>query len=92
MFSREGTEARRRNWGIKQVQARRHSFIESLSNIAIGYVVAVVSQVVIFPVFGIHVPISDNLTIGAWFTVVSVIRSYVIRRWFTKRTETALRM
>ena len=64
------------------MQSRLASFIESIVNIAIGYGVAVGSQLVIFPLFGIHIPLSDNLAIGAWFTAISLIRSYVVRRAF----------
>lgn len=58
-------------------------------NIAIGYVVAIVSQLLIFPLFDIHVPLATNLAIGAWFTAVSLVRSYVIRRWFNARLHRA---
>ena len=64
------------------MQSRLASFLESIVNIAIGYGVAVASQLAIFPLFGIHIPLSDNLAIGAWFTVISLIRSYVVRRAF----------
>jgi len=37
--------------------------------------------------FNVHLPFYDNLLIGLWFTAVSVVRSYVLRRWFTRRTE-----
>ena len=67
------------------MQTRTRSAIESATNVAIGYGVALASQLVIFPAFGIHVPLSDNLAIGAWFTVVSLVRSYTVRRWFTVR-------
>lgn len=66
-------------------QAKIHSFIESISNIVIGYTVALISQLLVFPMFDIHIPFSSNLKIGAWFTLISIIRSYAIRRWFTKR-------
>lgn len=69
------------------MQSKRHSFLESLSNVAIGYLVALASQLAVFPMFDIHVPLTDNLAIGAWFTVISIARSYVLRRWFTRRTE-----
>jgi len=58
------------------------SLVESFANIAVGYVVALLSQLAIFPMFGIHVTLTDNLAIGAWFTVISLVRSYVLRRWF----------
>ena len=69
------------------MQSRAHSLIESVTNVAIGYGVAVASQLAVFPMFGIHVTMADNLAIGAWFTVISIVRSYMVRRWFTRRTE-----
>lgn len=70
-------------------QTKRGSLLESLMNIAIGYVVALLSQIVMFPMFNINVPLSTNIWIGIWFTVISLIRSYVIRRWFNKRLHAA---
>ena len=64
------------------MQTRRFSFLESLVNVGIGYGVAVLTQVVVFPLFGIRVPLRDNLVIGAVFTVISVVRSYTVRRVF----------
>lgn len=58
------------------------SAIESLANVAVGYGVALLSQLALFPMFGIHIPLSSNLEIGAWFTAISLVRSYVLRRWF----------
>jgi len=69
------------------MQSKTHSIIESITNVAIGYGVAVLSQIAIFPLFDIYVSVSDNLLIGVWFTVISIVRSYVVRRWFTRRTE-----
>lgn len=66
-------------------QTRQHSALETLTNVAVGYLVAVGSQVVIFPLFGVRVPLSSNFLIGGYFTVISIIRSYTLRRWFTKR-------
>ena len=68
-------------------QSRRASLLESAANIAIGYGVAVAAQVMIFPLFGIYVPLGDNLIIGALFTVVSLVRSYCLRRFFNKRLK-----
>lgn len=70
-------------------QTRLGSLIESLMNIAIGYGVAFLSQIVVFPLFDIHVSLETNLWIGAWFTVISLVRSYVIRRWFNGRIHAA---
>lgn len=63
-------------------QTRVQSLIETGANVLVGYLVALASQLLVFPLFGIHVPFSSNLAIGAWFTVISLVRSYVLRRWF----------
>ena len=70
-------------------QSRVASIAESVMNVLIGYGVALASQLVIFPMFGIHLPLSDNLAIGAWFTLISLVRSYAIRRWFNARLHRA---
>ena len=69
------------------MQLKRHSAIESFTNVAVGYGVALASQLVVFPLFNIKVTIQDNLAIGAFFTVISLIRSYILRRIFTRITE-----
>lgn len=63
-------------------QPKLHSFAESLVNVAIGYGIALISQVLVFPLFGIHVPLRDNILIGLIFTAISIIRSYILRRVF----------
>ena len=63
-------------------QSRRMSFLESLTNVAVGYGVAVTAQIAVFPLFGLEVSLSDNLVIGAIFTGISILRSYALRRIF----------
>ena len=58
------------------------SAVESGANVAVGFGIAVTTQAVVFPIFGLHASTSDHLAIGAVFTVVSVIRSYCLRRVF----------
>lgn len=66
-------------------QTKSQSLCETLTSVAIGYLVALASQLLIFPWFGVHLPMSDNLLIGAWFTVISVVRGYAVRRYFNWR-------
>ena len=66
------------------MQTRWQSFFESCINVAIGYGVALLSQIIVFPLFGIHIPLASNLAIGAIFTVISIARSYVVRRVFNQ--------
>lgn len=63
-------------------QSRRGSLLEAGVNVLIGYLVAVGSQILIFPWFGVNIPLSDNFAIGGFFTLVSLVRSYVLRRAF----------
>lgn len=65
-------------------QSRKHSLIESLVNVALGYFIALAAQLTIFPLFGINVSLQDNLLIGLLFTVVSIARSYALRRLFNR--------
>lgn len=60
------------------------SFVESLANIAAGYGVALLAQMMIFPLFDIHIPASQHAIIGALFTAVSLVRSYALRRLFNR--------
>ncbi len=63
-------------------QSRRMSLVESLVNIAAGYGIALVAQMMILPLFGIHIPASQHAMISALFTMVSLVRSYTLRRFF----------
>lgn len=65
-------------------QSRRQSMIEAVINVVVGYGIAVAAQVLIFPFFGIRVSVADNLTIGLLFTIVSLARSYMLRRLFNR--------
>ena len=69
------------------MQTKYQSLIESLTNILIGYLTALLSQVLIFPLFDIDVTFQDNLLIGLYFTIISLIRSYLVRRYFNKRID-----
>ena len=66
------------------MQTKTQSIIESVANILIGYAVAMASQLAIFPMFNIHISLSDNIAISAWFTAISLLRSYGVRRLFNR--------
>jgi len=61
-------------------QSRLMSLAESVANVIVGYGVAVVTQILIFPIFGLHTTLAQNLKIGAAFTVMSIARSFALRR------------
>lgn len=63
-------------------QSRIMSLVEAVANVLIGYGVAVGTQILIFPIFGLHTTLAQNLKMGAVFTVVSIARSFALRRVF----------
>lgn len=69
------------------MQTKKQSLIEALTNIFIGYLVAVLTNFLVLPLFGIIIPFFDNLLIGGIFTIISIIRSYVIRRMFNGKNR-----
>ena len=67
------------------MQTRLQSAKESAVNIAIGYTVAFLSQLLVFPLVGVEASYSQNFMIGFYFTLISFIRSYLVRRYFNKK-------
>jgi len=65
-------------------QSRAMSLVESVANVVVGYGVAVVTQILIFLIFGLHTTLAQNLKLGLFFTVVSLGRSYALRRLFER--------
>jgi len=63
-------------------QSRWMSLVEAVTNVLVGYGVAVATQWAVFPLFGLHATLQENLLIGLIFTAVSLVRSYVLRRAF----------
>ena len=63
-------------------QSRLMSLVEAITNVVVGYGIAVATQLVVFPLFGLPTRLSDAVAIGAIFTVVSIARSFALRRLF----------
>lgn len=70
-------------------QTRLGSFIEACINVAIGFAINFCANLVILPLIGFHISVSQNLFIGVLYTLISVARSYVVRRWFNARLHAA---
>ena len=63
-------------------QSRTLSLVEAATNVAVGYVVAIATQIVVFPWFGIETGLAEHMTIGLAFVGVSLARGYLLRRLF----------
>lgn len=64
------------------MQTKLSSLIESCVNTFIGFLISLLVTVLIFPVFGIHVPFNTQVGLTAVYTGVSILRSYAVRRFF----------
>lgn len=66
-------------------QTKKQSLIETAISTFIGLVVSLATQMVIFPLYGLEVKFNQNVQITIIFTVVSIVRGYLVRRYFNKR-------
>lgn len=64
------------------MQTRRQSLIEAGLNTLTGYIISVITQVLVFPLFGVHLALGQNMVLVGVFTAISIVRSYVWRRIF----------
>ena len=69
------------------MQSKLESLTEAVINTFIGFVIAFISQLVFFPIVGIEVTLEQNFILNVLFTLVSIIRTYVIRRYFNKKSQ-----
>jgi hypothetical protein len=64
------------------MQKKSHSAIESVTNQVVGFGLGVLIQAYLYPLFDIHIPLSQNFLLVAIFSVVSFLRGYILRRLF----------
>lgn len=69
------------------MQSKLESLTEAVINTFIGFVIAFISQLVFFPIVGIDVTLGQNLILTVLFTLVSIVRTYIIRRYFNKKSK-----
>lgn len=69
---------------LRPVQSRSGSLFEAGTNVMAGYVLALLTQRVAYPLFGIETSLATDSAILAIFTGVSLARSYVVRRAFER--------
>lgn len=63
-------------------QTRRGSLFEAIINVLIGFWINFFANLLILPLIGFNISVSQNFFIGFLYTLISIARSYVIRRWF----------
>ena len=69
------------------MQTRTQSIIESVTNLAVGYTINIAANFAIFPLMGWQISMGENLTIGIFYSVVSLARSYGLRRFYNRHHQ-----
>jgi uncharacterized membrane protein len=77
---------------MRKAQRRAESMLEAATNVSLGFVLALLTQAAAYPFFGIHTTLQTDTAIAVIFTLVSLARSYVVRRLFERAaTEQGVR-
>ena len=67
-------------------QSRLQSLAEAWLNALIGYLVGLLVQFVVYPMYGAIFTLSQHIQISLIFVVVSFVRAYLLRRFFNARS------
>ena len=65
-------------------QSKLQSLVESVITVGSGLIVAVIIQLLIFPLYDIEITLFENIQLAIIFSVSSIIRIYFIRRCFSR--------
>ena len=69
------------------MQTKKQSLIETLTSVFVGWLIGVILNMLVLPLFDYNITVVDSLFVSLIFTVVSVIRGYVIRRFFNSKEK-----
>ena len=69
----------------KEKEKKMNDIFESVIDVGSGFILAILIQMFIFPLFDLYPSIFDSMGIALIFTVVSMTRSALWRRYFRKR-------
>ena len=69
------------------MQTKRQSFIETLTSVFVGWFISLIANMLVLPLFGYNINLTDGLLISIIFTIISIVRGYVVRRWFNSKEE-----
>ena len=67
------------------MQSKRESMIESLMNVGIGWFISFIANMLVLPLFGYNINLTDGVLISIIFTIISIVRGYMVRRWFNSK-------
>ena len=69
------------------MQSKRESMIETLTSVFVGWFIGVILNLTVLPLFDYNITVVDSLWVSLIFTVISVVRGYLIRRFFNSKEK-----
>lgn len=66
------------------MQSKKQSLIETITSVFVGWLIGVILNLTVLPLFDYNITVTDSLWVSLIFTIVSVIRGYLIRRTFNR--------
>ena len=69
------------------MQSKRESMIETLTNVCIGLLISFIANMLVLPLFGYDINLTDGVLISIIFTIISIVRGYMVRRWFNSKGD-----
>ena len=67
------------------MQSKRESMIETLTNVGMGWLISFIASMLVLPLFGYNINLTDGILISIIFTIISIVRGYLIRRFFNSK-------
>lgn len=67
------------------MQTKKQSFVEAITNTFVGLAIATITNRLVLPLFGYDITIGKSLLMAMIFTIISVVRNYLIRRCFNDK-------
>ena len=69
------------------MQSKKQSLIETLTSVFLGWFISFIANMLVLPLFGYNINLTDGLLISIIFTIISIVRGYVVRRWFNSKEK-----
>lgn len=69
------------------MQTKTNSLIEAVTNTSVGFIISLAATFVIFPLVGVESTGAKNIVITLFFTIISILRGYIVRRIFNKKQQ-----
>ena len=67
------------------MQSKKQSLIETLTSVGIGWFISFIANMLVLPLFGYNINLTDGVLISIIFTIISIVRGYLIRRFFNSK-------